>query len=101
MIQTVTQTTVPFGVDPLTTAVYVAGHNGMVGSGISRRIANKGYRSVFPEKRVDLTDQKATLDLVERLQPDWIFDAAARVGGIAANSNYPAQFIYENLAKDI
>ena len=69
----------------------------MVGSAISRRIANKGYRLVLPERRVDLTDQKASLDLVERLQPDWIFDAAARVGGIAANSNYPAQFIYENL----
>ena len=92
-----TQTTVPFIVEPSMTTVYVAGHNGMVGSAMCRRLVTKGYRLVLPEKRVDLTDQKATLDLVEKLQPDWIFDAAARVGGIAANSNYPAQFIYENL----
>lgn len=69
----------------------------MVGSAICRRLRAYCYRLVLPEKRVDLTDQKATLDLVAKLQPDWIFDAAARVGGIAANSNYPAQFIYENL----
>jgi GDP-L-fucose synthase len=76
---------------------YVAGHNGMVGSAICRRLNRGGYNLVLPESRVDLTDQQATLDLLRSLKPDWVFLAAARVGGIYANSSYPAEFIYTNL----
>ena len=77
--------------------IYVAGHTGMVGSAICRRLRRAGYSVVLPEKRVDLRDQQACLGLMERIKPDWIFLAAARVGGIHANSTYPADFIYDNL----
>ena len=77
--------------------VYVAGHTGMVGSAICRRLARSGYTMVLPEKRVDLCDQQASLSLIKTLEPDWIFLAAARVGGIRANDKYPADFIYANL----
>jgi GDP-L-fucose synthase len=77
--------------------IYVAGHTGMVGSAICRRLRRAGYSVVLPEKRVDLRDQQACLGLLEGLRPDWIFLAAARVGGIHANSVYPADFIYANL----
>ncbi len=77
--------------------VYVAGHTGMVGSAICRRLRRAGYSAVLPEKRVDLRDQQASLELLQRIKPDWIFLAAARVGGINANNSYPADFIYTNL----
>jgi GDP-L-fucose synthase len=77
--------------------IYVAGHTGMVGSAICRRLRRAGYSVVLPEKRVDLRDQQTCLGLLERIKPDWIFLAAARVGGIHANSLYPADFIYDNL----
>lgn len=83
------------GIKKLT--AYVAGHNGMVGSAICRRLNREGYNLVLPKSRVDLTDQQATLDLLHSLKPDWIFLAAARVGGIYANSTYPAEFIYTNI----
>ena len=77
--------------------VYVAGHTGMVGSAICRRLRRGGYPLVMPKSRVNLTDQKAVHGLLEELRPDWVFLAAARVGGIYANSTYPAEFIYTNL----
>jgi GDP-L-fucose synthase len=77
--------------------VYVAGHTGMVGSAISRRLKGRGYETVSPTGRVDLCDQKAALHLLEDLKPDWVFLAAAKVGGIHANNTYPAEFIYSNL----
>jgi GDP-L-fucose synthase len=77
--------------------VYVAGHTGMVGSAISRTLKANNYTVVAPEVRVDLRDQKAATSLLDRLRPDWVFLAAAKVGGIYANSTYPAEFIYDNL----
>ena len=77
--------------------VYVAGHTGMVGSAICRRLRIGAYPLVMPKSRVNLTDQKAVHGLLEELSPDWVFLAAARVGGIYANSTYPAEFIYTNL----
>ncbi len=77
--------------------VYIAGHTGMVGSAITRRVQRAGYPIVLPPERVDLRDQKKVLQLLESMKPDWIFLAAAKVGGIHANSKYPADFIYTNL----
>lgn len=77
--------------------VYVAGHSGMVGSAICRRLRLGGYPLVLPTLRTDLTDQESTLQLLDRLKPDCVFLAAAKVGGIHANNTYPAEFIYNNL----
>ncbi len=77
--------------------IYVAGHNGMVGSAICRRLEQAGYSVTLPEKRVDLCNQQESLRLIETIKPDWIFLAAAKVGGINANDSYPADFIYTNL----
>ena len=77
--------------------IYVAGHTGMVGSAICRRLARAGYSVIEPTPRVDLCDQQAALKLLGELKPDWVFLAAAKVGGIHANNTYPAQFIYQNL----
>lgn len=77
--------------------IFVAGHTGMVGSAISRRLSEQGYSTVQPDSRVDLRDQKKTLELFSQLKPDWVFLAAAKVGGIYANMTYPAEFIYDNL----
>ena len=77
--------------------IYVAGHTGMVGSAIYRRLERAGYSVIKPLTRVDLCDQQLVLKLFSDLKPDWVFLAAARVGGIHANSIFPAQFIYQNL----
>ncbi len=69
----------------------------MVGSAISRALVHHGYNVVEPDKRVDLRNQKAVTDLMKTLEPDWVFLAAAKVGGIYANSTFPAEFIYDNL----
>jgi GDP-L-fucose synthase len=80
------------------TRVFVAGATGMVGSALSGHLVRKGYTLISgPTPRIDLTDQRATDDLLKELKPDWIFLAAARVGGIQANAIYPADFIYLNL----
>jgi len=80
--------------------IYVAGHAGLVGSAIMRALKKEGYKNLLAKelKELDLTDQKATLDFFEREKPDYVFLAAAKVGGINANSTYPAEFIYQNLA---
>lgn len=78
--------------------VFVSGSTGMVGSALVRRLQRAGYDLLEgPKPRVDLTDQRATLALLNDLKPDWVFLAAAKVGGIHANSVYPAEFIYINL----
>jgi GDP-L-fucose synthase len=79
------------------TRIYVAGHTGMVGSAICRRLVRAGYSVIEPTARVDLCDQQAVLNLLSELKPEWVFLAAAKVGGIHANNTYPAQFIYQNL----
>lgn len=79
--------------------IYVAGHQGMVGSAIVRRLGAKGYTHVIGRSRqeLDLLNQSAVQEFLNREKPDYIFMAAAKVGGIHANSTYGADFIYENL----
>lgn len=80
--------------------IYVAGHQGMVGSAIVRRLQADGFQnlSLRTHKELDLTRQDAVNDFFFMEKPDYVFLAAARVGGILANDSYPAEFIYENLA---
>lgn len=80
--------------------VFVAGHNGLVGSAIVRRLQAGGYSRVLtrPRSQLDLTDLTAVRDFLEAERPAYIFVAAARVGGILANSQYPADFIRDNLS---
>ncbi len=78
--------------------VYVAGASGMVGSAITRRLERDGYDVLTgPAPRPDLRDQQTARALMHDLKPDRIFLAAAKVGGILANSTHPADFIYDNL----
>jgi GDP-L-fucose synthase len=78
--------------------VYTAGASGMVGSAICRRLSKEGYTILEgPQPRVDLRDQQAAQRLLQELAPDWVFLAAAKVGGIHANETYPAEFIFDNL----
>ncbi len=79
--------------------VYVAGHRGMVGSALVRRLKRGGYRQILTRTRdeLNLLDQHAVHKFMRDVQPDIVYLAAARVGGIVANSTYPAEFIYENL----
>jgi GDP-L-fucose synthase len=82
-----------------TAKIYIAGHRGMVGSAIVRRLQQGGYSHLITRTRqeLDLLDQRAVFDFLEQEKPDYIFLAAARVGGIHANNTYRADFIYENL----
>ncbi|NOZ74847.1 MAG: GDP-L-fucose synthase [FCB group bacterium] len=79
--------------------IYVAGHRGMVGSAIVRRLRREGYENLVLRTRqeLDLLDQAAVRAFFERERPEYVFLAAAKVGGILANNTYRAQFIYENL----
>jgi len=79
--------------------IYVAGHGGLVGSAIVRCLEEKGYQDVIfrTSKELNLLDQKVTADFFEREKPEYVFLAAARVGGIVANKTHKADFIYENL----
>ncbi|MDO6591261.1 GDP-L-fucose synthase [Loktanella sp. D2R18] len=78
--------------------IYVAGHNGMVGSAILRQLAQTDHEILTaPRAQVDLTNQSAVRDFLRQERPDAVILAAARVGGIMANANYPAPFIYDNL----
>lgn len=80
--------------------IYVAGHRGMVGSAIVRNLQAKGYANILTRARseLDLLDQRAVFDFLAKERPDYIFLAAAKVGGIQANNTYRGQFVYENLA---
>jgi GDP-L-fucose synthase len=80
--------------------IYVAGHRGMVGSAIVRRLRAAGYREVVTRTRqeLDLTDQAAVRRFMADCEPEYVFLAAAKVGGILANNTYRGDFIYENLA---
>ena len=79
--------------------IYVAGHRGMVGSAIVRRLTKDGYTNLILRTRqeLDLLDQQAVQQFFEQERPEYVFLAAAKVGGILANNTYRAQFIYENL----
>lgn len=80
--------------------IYVAGHNGMVGSAIVRKLVEKGYENIITRnsKELDLRNQQVVADFFAAEQPEYVFLAAAKVGGIIANNTYRADFIYENLA---
>jgi len=79
--------------------IYVAGHRGMVGSALVRRLHSGGFDNVIvrTHAELDLLDQRAVLEFLEREKPDYIFIAAAKVGGIQANNLYRADFLYQNL----
>ncbi len=79
--------------------IYVAGHRGMVGSALVRRLQTLGYQNIITRgsKELDLTSQQAVADFFAAEKPDYVFLAAAKVGGIHANNVYRGQFIYENL----
>lgn len=79
--------------------IYVAGHRGLVGSALTRKLHEKGYENLLvrTHDELDLLDQHAVFDFLKNKQPDVVMLAAAKVGGIGANIAYPAEFIYENL----
>lgn len=79
--------------------IYIAGHNGMVGSAIWRQLEEKGYQNLIGKssKELDLRDQYAVMSFLKNEKPDVIIDAAAKVGGILANNNFPYQFLMENM----
>ena len=79
--------------------IYIAGHRGMVGSAIWRQLEHAGYTNLMGKssKELDLRNQQAVQDFFETEKPDVVIDAAARVGGILANSSFPYQFLMENL----
>ncbi|MEI8337955.1 MAG: GDP-L-fucose synthase [bacterium] len=79
--------------------IYVAGHNGLVGSAIVRELNKKGYKNILTRTRqeLDLQDSLAVKNFFEKEKPEYVFLSAAKVGGIVANSTFPADFIYQNL----
>jgi GDP-L-fucose synthase len=80
--------------------IYVAGHRGMVGSAIFRKLKAEGYTNLVirNSQELDLRNQQAVADFFAAEKPDYVFLAAAKVGGIVANNTYRADFLYENLA---
>lgn len=84
----------------LDSRIYVAGHNGLVGSAIVRRLVAGGYHNMVSRNHaeLDLEDQHGVFAFFERERPEFVFLAAAKVGGIHANATYPADFIRSNLA---
>lgn len=83
----------------LDSKIYVAGHRGMVGSAIVRQLKKQGYKNIITRSHseLDLTDQKAVNDFFAEEKPEYVFLAAAKVGGIVANSKAPADFLYQNM----
>jgi len=79
--------------------IYVAGHNGLVGSAIVRELKRNGYKKIITasKKELDLTDSVKTLKFLKKNKPNFIFIAAAKVGGIYFNQKHKAEFIYQNL----
>ncbi len=82
--------------------IYIAGHNGMVGSAIVRKLKAEGYEklAVRSSKELDLRDQASVRDFFQKERPDYVFLAAAKVGGIHANNTYRADFLYDNLVME-
>jgi GDP-L-fucose synthase len=80
--------------------IYVAGHKGLLGSAIVRKLISKGYKNILiiDKKSLDLKDQKKVFNFLKKNKPDIVIIAAAKVGGITANNTYRANFIYDNLA---
>ena len=80
--------------------IFVAGHNGMIGSAIVRKLKLKGYKNIFTieRKKLDLRNQKNVFEYLKKTKPDGVIIAAAIVGGIHYNNTYRANFIYDNLS---
>ena len=80
--------------------IYVAGHNGLIGSAILRKLKDKGYTNIIyrSKKQLDLKSQVKVLNFLKKQKPNFIFIAAAKVGGIYANNKYKAEFIFDNLS---
>ena len=80
-------------------SIFVAGHNGLVGSAVVRKLKDVGYTDIVTKNRseLDLMDQIQVRDFFETQRPKYVIDAAAKVGGIKANMTFPAEFLYENL----
>lgn len=83
----------------LDSKIYIAGHRGLVGSAIYRKLMEVGYTNLVyrTSKELDLRDQQNVYDFFKREKPEYVFLAAAKVGGILANDMYPAEFIYDNI----
>ena len=83
----------------LNSKIYIAGHRGMVGSAIMRNLQNKGFNNIITRtsKELDLRNSQAVAEFFAAEKPEYVFLAAAKVGGIQANNIYRADFIYENL----
>ena len=81
------------------TKIYIAGHRGMVGSAVWRVLESKGYSNLVGKTstELDLRNQQAITDFYKKEQPEVVIDAAAKVGGILANNDYPYQFLMENM----
>ena len=79
--------------------IFIAGHNGMVGSAIKKKLIEKGFKKIITlnKKKLNLIDQLKVFNFLKKKKPDLVILAAAKVGGIVANSLYKASFIYENL----
>ena len=82
-----------------TAKIYIAGHRGMVGSGLERKLRKEGYNNIVTRtsSELDLRNQQAVNDFFESVKPEYVILAAAKVGGIHANNTYRAEFIYDNL----
>jgi len=82
-----------------TAKIYIAGHKGMVGSGLERKLRKEGYNNIVTRtsSELDLRNQQAVNDFFESEKPEYVILAAAKVGGIHANNTYRAEFIYDNL----
>lgn len=83
--------------------IYLAGHRGLVGSAIYRRLQKEGFSNIITRTstELDLRNQSAVAAFFEQEKPEYVFLAAAKVGGILANNTYPAEFIYDNLAIEL
>ena len=86
-----------------TDKIYVAGHRGLVGSAIVRRMQADGYENLLlrTSRELDLREQSVVRDFFKSEQPDYVILAAAKVGGILANDTYPAEFLYDNLMMEV
>ena len=84
----------------LKSKIYIAGHKGLVGSAIFRKLKSKGYNNIIfrTKKQLDLKNQNKVLRFLKKNKPDFIFIAAAKVGGIYSNNNYKAEYIFDNLS---
>jgi GDP-L-fucose synthase len=79
--------------------IYIAGHSGLVGSSLVRKLKSKNFKNLLTisHSELDLTNQSKVSDFFKKERPDYVIIAAAKVGGIAANNNFPADFIYDNI----